>query len=102
MLVLSRKTDETIIIGDSIKIKVIKVKGNTIRLGIEAPEDVKILRGELAPYGVGSDRDIVSAEGSPSKSSKSRFANSAPTVEFETTLEDAASLPNPFVVAHAS
>ena len=49
MLVLSRKQDQEIIIGDNIKIKVLRVKGNTIRLGIEAPREVKVVRGELPP-----------------------------------------------------
>lgn len=47
MLVLSRKVDQEIIIDGNIKIRVLKVKGNTIRLGIEAPQDVHIARGEL-------------------------------------------------------
>lgn len=56
MLVLSRKKNESIIIGDNIKIEVLKVSGNTVRIGIQAPRDVKVLRGELAPYGI-SDED---------------------------------------------
>ena len=51
MLVLSRKQNETIVIDGQIKIEVLKVKGNTIKLGITAPSDVKVLRGELAPFG---------------------------------------------------
>ena len=47
MLVLSRKLKEEILIGENIKITVLKVKGNTIRLGIEAPRDVHVLRGEI-------------------------------------------------------
>jgi carbon storage regulator len=47
MLVLSRKKDETIIIGDSIVITVISIKHDFIRLGIEAPSEVPILRHEL-------------------------------------------------------
>jgi len=47
MLVLSRKINQEIVIGDSIKIRVIKSKGNTVRLGIEAPDHVRIVRGEL-------------------------------------------------------
>lgn len=47
MLVLSRKQQEEIAIGENIKITVIKIKGNTVRLGIEAPRDVKVIRGEL-------------------------------------------------------
>ena len=47
MLVLSRKQQQEIVIGDNVKITVLKVKGNSVRLGIEAPQDVKIVRGEL-------------------------------------------------------
>lgn len=51
MLVLTRRTDETILIDGRIEIQVVRIKGNTVRIGIRAPEDVKILRGELAPFG---------------------------------------------------
>ncbi|GKV56695.1 carbon storage regulator [Sporosarcina sp. NCCP-2222] len=47
MLVLSRKANETIKIGDEIEIRIIEVKGDTIRIGIEAPKNIDILRGEL-------------------------------------------------------
>lgn len=48
MLVLTRKQNEKIRIGDSIVITVLKTKGKGVRLGIEAPSDVNILRGEIA------------------------------------------------------
>lgn len=47
MLVLSRKKDETIVIGDNIELTVVEVKGDTVKLGISAPREVKIFRGEL-------------------------------------------------------
>ena len=47
MLVLSRKTNETIQIGDDIELRILEVKGDTVRIGIEAPKSVDILRGEL-------------------------------------------------------
>jgi len=47
MLVLTRKLDEQILIGDQIKITVLKIRNNQIRLGITAPRDVRVLRGEL-------------------------------------------------------
>ena len=47
MLVLSRKEGEKLVIGDNIVLVVSKICGNRITLGIEAPADVKILRGEL-------------------------------------------------------
>lgn len=48
MLVLSRKEGEKLVIGDNIVLVVSKICGNRITLGIEAPADVKVLRGELA------------------------------------------------------
>lgn len=49
MLVLSRKKGEAIKIDDEITIKVCKIEGNRIVLGIEAPKSVHIVRGELPP-----------------------------------------------------
>lgn len=47
MLVLSRKAGETIKIADNIEVKILEVKGDTVRVGIEAPKSVDIVRGEL-------------------------------------------------------
>ena len=47
MLVLTRKLDESIIINDNIRIKVIGLKGGSVRLGIDAPPSVVIRREEL-------------------------------------------------------
>lgn len=47
MLVLSRKAGEKLVIDGNITIRVVRIQGNRITLGIEAPSDVKILRGEL-------------------------------------------------------
>ena len=47
MLVLTRKLNQEIVIGENIKITVLKVKGNTVRLGIEAPPEIRIVRSEL-------------------------------------------------------
>ncbi len=47
MLVLSRRPRETIRIGDDITLTIIEIQGNHVRLGIEAPRQHKILRGEL-------------------------------------------------------
>ena len=46
MLVLSRKPDETIVIGDEIKVSVLSVRGKQVRLGIDAPRDVAVNREE--------------------------------------------------------
>jgi carbon storage regulator CsrA len=48
MLVLSRKIGEKLVIDGNITVEVVKVQGNRITLGIAAPSDVKVLRGELA------------------------------------------------------
>lgn len=47
MLVLSRKKNESIIINDNIKIVVVEVQGDKVRLGIEAPKDVPVHRQEV-------------------------------------------------------
>lgn len=47
MLVLSRKTDESIHIGNGITVKVLSITNGRVRLGIVAPDDVRIVRSEL-------------------------------------------------------
>ena len=87
MLVLSRKKNQTIVIDGTIEIEVLKIKGNTVRLGIKAPSDIKVLRGELSPFEIElpMSTECVAEE---------------PAV-YESD-EDLTRLPNPFAVAHAS
>ena len=47
MLVLSRKAKQEIMIGDNIIVKIIKVRGSKIKIGIEAPNNVAIVRTEV-------------------------------------------------------
>lgn len=47
MLVLTRKRDEVIQIGDNIVIKILKTGKGAIKIGIEAPGDIRVIRGEL-------------------------------------------------------
>ena len=47
MLVLSRQRDETIMIGDNIEITVVDIRGEKVRLGINAPPDVPVHRKEV-------------------------------------------------------
>ncbi len=47
MLVLARKLDESIVIGDDITVKIISIDKGVVKIGIDAPSDVAILRSEL-------------------------------------------------------
>lgn len=47
MLVLSRKKDEKIVIGDNISIMVVEIRGDKVRLGIDAPREVSVHRREV-------------------------------------------------------
>jgi carbon storage regulator len=47
MLVLSRKTDEVVVIGGAIRVMVLAIRGDSVRLGIDAPDDVTIHRQEV-------------------------------------------------------
>ena len=55
MLVLSRKESERIRLGDSIVVTVVRVAGDKVRLGIEAPADMLVLREELEPHARSTD-----------------------------------------------
>jgi len=48
MLVLTRKKGETIAIGDNIQIQVLSVKGGQVRLGVDAPKDIRVSREECS------------------------------------------------------
>jgi carbon storage regulator len=50
MLVLSRKEAQRIRLGDSIVITVVRIGGDKVRIGIEAPKDMLVLRDELEPF----------------------------------------------------
>ena len=47
MLVLGRKKEQAILIGDNIRIVITAVRGDNVRIGIEAPKDVVVMREEL-------------------------------------------------------
>lgn len=53
MLVLSRRERERIRLGDSIVVTVVRIGGDKVRLGIEAPADMLVLREELEPLSAG-------------------------------------------------
>ncbi len=47
MLVLTRKRDESILIGDNIKITVVDVRGDQVKIGIDAPREISVHREEI-------------------------------------------------------
>src|SRR6476659_2845670 len=55
MLVLTRKLQQQIKIGEQITVTILKLKGNTVRVGIDAPRDVRVVRGELPKDGAAQD-----------------------------------------------
>lgn len=62
MLVITRTPDhgaDTILIGDNIKIQVVRVRGQLVSIGIEAPREIKALREEIADRPPAGDREAV-------------------------------------------
>tara|TARA_B100000035_G_C20954758_1_gene533655 strand:+ start:931 stop:1137 length:207 start_codon:yes stop_codon:yes gene_type:complete len=47
LLVLSRRRDQTLVIGDNVEVTVLEIKGGQVRLGISAPKAVPVHRGEI-------------------------------------------------------
>lgn len=69
MLVLTRKQGEKIRIGDDIVITVVRTKGKAVRLGIQAPAHVPVLRGEIAAAIAGESHRSAHAAGEENDSS---------------------------------
>jgi len=61
MLVLSRKINETILIGDDIKVTLLAVEGDKIKLGIDAPKHIKIFREELLRATIDTNKQALKA-----------------------------------------
>lgn len=59
MLALTRKVGERIVIGDNIVVTLISIKGDNIRLAIEAPKEIKIYRGEIFDAIVAENRQAA-------------------------------------------
>ena len=72
MLVLARKADQKIQIGDNITITILAIKGNTVRVGIDAPREVRVLRAELPP------KEIATRPAAPAASPRVTRAAAAP------------------------
>jgi carbon storage regulator len=59
MLVLSRKKNESIVIDGDITITILEIRGNTVRLGIECPQEVPVVRQELCDTGDAADLPLL-------------------------------------------
>ncbi len=81
MLVLSRKEGEKLVIGENITLVVSKISGNRVTIGIEAPVDVKIMRGELHD-----------AQGAPEPRLLSMRRAASFTIEIEDELKHGAAM----------
>ena len=67
MLVLSRKESEKIKLGDDIVLTIVRVSGDRVRLGIDAPPDLLILREELDPANTEQKTEIVETKSNSSE-----------------------------------
>ncbi|HAT58838.1 MAG TPA: carbon storage regulator [Gammaproteobacteria bacterium] len=61
MLILTRRIGETLMIGDEVTVTVLGVKGNQVRIGVNAPKDVAVHREEIYERIVG-EQEVVSPE----------------------------------------
>jgi carbon storage regulator len=62
MLVLSRRAGESVVLGDNITITVIEVRGDVVRVGIDAPRAVPVHRGELLEQLTKNNREAASPD----------------------------------------
>jgi carbon storage regulator CsrA len=83
MLVLTRKPQQQIQIGDNITITILRVSGNAIRIGIEAPEKVRVIRSELI------ERDRKTPQEAPRQTSARRTRRSRPGPDTRETEREA-------------
>ena len=73
MLILTRKLNESIYIGDDVTITIIGIDGDRVRIGIDAPKDLKILRSELVENTLAANKASLDLTPDLIKSIRSRI-----------------------------
>lgn len=68
MLVLSRKEGQTIVIGDGIEVQIAAIQGNRVRIAVNAPRSVRVMRGELAEAELVASRRSTETDRAPTVS----------------------------------
>jgi len=82
MLVLSRKKNQSIVIDGGIEIQILQLKGGTVKIGINAPDNIRIVRGELEQY---SDEKIEPLSDEQIAAAVNKAQNSDSMKEFRET-----------------
>lgn len=91
MLVLTRKKEETLHIGDDVTVTILKIKGNTVQIGVEAPRSVRVLRGELADRDAQGDRPPPPRRDTPRPPAAPRTNSSSRRATQQNRLQELAS-----------
>ncbi len=73
MLVLTRKSDESVILGDNIEVKVLAVRGEQVSLGFTAPSEMRINRKEVFEAIMAANREAVGKQEVPMHALKGMF-----------------------------
>lgn len=87
MLVLTRKIDESIIIGDNVKITVVEVRGDQVKIGITAPRDIAVHREEIYKEIQEENRRAAAMEKAPDLKDLANLLKDKEDTEGETKKE---------------
>jgi len=88
MLVLSRKIGQSLLIGSDIRIKVVEIRGQQVRLGLEAPDDVPVIREELHREVAETNGRSVVKDGAAVADLAARMRRQTPKTERPNGTED--------------